>query len=218
MPRAVPLVASVLAGCLAIGTAWAGSNRDGALIVHADPLIVYSSGRDFCVSEYRGPSTCGNARTEVDGFLTDAILVWFIAAFPRNAHPAINAVQFGISSTLPNGAVVAHGPCGSSLLELATGDSPDYGWGTLVSFSTINDTFSPIYWFAIEGTGGSTFGSAKYPGDDRAVFVDDGNPPAEDDITRFGSVGWGTSGGNDCPPDAYEIRPSTWGKVKGGYR
>ena len=218
MPRAVPAVASVLAVCLAFGAAWGGSNRDGALIVHADPLILYSSGHEYCVSEYRGPGTCANARVEVDGFLTDAILVWFIAAFPRNASPAINAVQFGISSTLSNDAVVAHGPCGSSTLELADPYFPDAYTGTLVSFSTIQNTFSPIYWFAIEGTGGSTFGSAVYPGDGRAVFVDDGSPPAEDEISRFGSVGWGTGGSNDCPPDAYEIRPSTWGKVKGGYR
>jgi hypothetical protein len=218
MAGAIPFGMCALALCLTIGVARGGANRDGALIVHADPQIVYSSGRAYCGSNYRGPANCSSAVTDVDGFTTDAILVWFLAAFPRNASPAINAVQFGIATSLSSDAMVAHGPCGSSVLELPDPYFPENYSGTLVSFSTIRETFSPIYWFAIEGTNGGTFGSAVYPGDGRAVFVDDGSPPAEDQIYRFGKVGWGTSGGNDCPQDSYEIRSSTWGVVKGGYR
>ena len=220
MARAVTIVASVLgvATCLLMGPAQAGSNRDGALIVHADPLVTYSAGHDYCVNEYRGPSTCSSARTRVDSFGSDAVLVWFIAAFPENASPAINAVQFGIRTTLPDGAVVARGPCGSMVLELPDRDFPENYTGTLVSFSTKRETLVPVYWFGIEGGNGDTFGSAAYPGDGRAVFVDDGDPPVEDQIYRFGEVGWGTDGDNDCPTASYEVRTSTWGAVKGGYR
>ena len=218
MSRAVPFGVCAAALCLSVGAAWGGANRDGALIVHADAQIVYSSARDYCVGAYRGPSSCSAAVTEVDAFTTDAILVWFLAAFPRNASPAMNAVQFGVSTTLSPDAVVAHSPCGSSVLELSDRDFPENYTGTLVSFSTIRETLAPLYWFAIDGSGGGTFGSAVYPGDGRAVFVDDGSPPAEDEISRFGKVGWGMSGGNECPPDSYEIRSSTWGGVKSGYR
>ncbi len=218
MARGTALVAAALAACFALGTAWGGANRDGALIVHADPQTVYSTGRDYCVSGYIGPSSCSNAVTDVDGLTTDAILVWFLVAFPRNANPAINAIQFGVTTTVSGAAIGAHGPCGTSVLELADQDFPMNYTGTLVSLSTIRETLAPIYWFAIEGTMGDTFGSTVYPGDGRAVFVDDASPPNEDEFSRFGKVGWGTSGSNDCPPDQYEIRPSTWGKLKDGFR
>jgi hypothetical protein len=218
MARNLPLVAAAVAVCLNLGTAWGGANRDGALIVHADPQTSYSSGNNYCGSGYRGPASCSTATTDVDGFTTDAILVWFIAAFPGNASPAVNAIQFGVTTTISRDAIVARSPCGTSVLELADQDFPSNYTGTLVSFSTIRSTFSPVYWFAVAGTGGDTFGSTYYPGDGRAVFVDDGSPPAEDEFSRFGKVGWGTSGSNDCPVDAYETRASTWGKVKEGYR
>jgi hypothetical protein len=222
MTRRVSVLAAVLVAMLAAcswsGIASGGANRDGALIVHADPSVVYSAGRDYCAGEYRSPSSCSTARTEVDGFGSDAILVWFIAVFPRNASPAINAVQFGIATNVSSDAVAAHGPCGSSVLELPDPYFPENYTGTLVSFSTIRETMTPVYWFAVEGTSGNTFGSAVYPGDGRAVFVDDGSPPAEDEVSRFGKVGWGSAGSNECPPDAYEIRSSSWGKVKGDYR
>jgi len=216
MPGIFRHIVAVLAVGLAVGTAHGGANRDGALIVHADPLLVYTAGMDVCGSRFQAPSSCARARTEVDALESDAIMVWFIAAFPKNASPAINAVQFGVETTLSGDAVVAHGPCGSNTLQLPDAYFPDNYTGTLVSYSTIRETIAPLYWFAISGSNGDVFGSAVYPGDGRAVFVDDAI--AEDGIYRFGKVGWGVAGGNDCPPDAYEIRSSTWGSVKGGYR
>lgn len=217
MNRAGRILSILLAAVLHPLCARGGANGDGGLIVHADPYIGYTASRDYCDQDFQNPGDCLSARTQVSA-AGDPVIVWFIAAFPGNASPAVTAVQFGLDTTVPRGSIAGRGGCGSMLLELPDSGFPGPFTGTLVSFATDYRTFFPIYWFAVEGESGDSFGSGPYPGDNRAVFVDDGSPPAEDRISRFGSVGWGGGGENDCPPSAFDTRSSSWGDVKAGYR
>ncbi len=217
MDRPARIVFLLLLVLLAAPIARAGVNSDGALIVHADPFIGYTASRDYCESDFQDPGTCLSARTRVD-VAGEPVLVWLIAAFPGNASPRVSVIQFGLDTTVPRGAIADYAACGSSILELPDPGFPGPYTGNAVYRSVVFDTFFPVYWFAVEGESGDTFGSTVYPGDNRAVFVDDGGPPEEDLIRKFGSVGWGVNGANDCPPSAFETRTSSWGDVKAGYR
>lgn len=217
MNRPARILPLLIVAALCPAFARGGANADGGLIVHADPFIGYTASRDYCESDFRNPGDCLSARTRVD-LSGDPVLVWFIAAFPSNAGPSVTAVQFGLETTVPRGSIVGHGACGSMILELPDPGFPGPFTGNLVSLATERRTFFPVYWFAVEAESGDRFGSGVYPGDNRAVFVDDGSPPAEDQIRRFGSVEWGANGENDCPPSAFETKHSSWGDVKAGYR
>jgi hypothetical protein len=184
--------------------ALAGKNRDGALLVHTNDDAIYFTSADYCATAL--PATCDQlVATSHTPAGTEEAIIWFLAAFDPVTTPAVTTIQFGITTNLPPGAgyVAASGPCGpGTSLELPDAGFPDVGRGNLVSYTTPRTGLLwPFYWFAVRGREGLTteFGTTVYPGDGRAVFVDDGDPLREDVVTNFGIVRWDTAGSNSCP-------------------
>jgi hypothetical protein len=193
-----------LMGVLLILTtpALAGRNANGALVVHTDDALLYTPGAFYCETSL--PATCAELITQsnlpVEG---PAGVIWLLAAFTPESDPAVTTIQFGIHHSMPpnQGYFPAYAACGPSPLEL-----PDSGWpepndcGNLIAYSgPVYGHLFLFYWFAAIGVQDGFFGTRTYPGTNEAKFVDDGSPPVEDLILRFGTVQWGSSGANDCP-------------------
>ena len=218
--RVTTMVLALLLSSVMPGVVLGGKNAGGALIVHADDTVIYSSGGDYCGRDLSLPASCSAARTRVNPSEDGPILVWIIAAFSSNASPEVTGVRFGIEHTLSSIAIRGWQACDQKWLEIPEEDFPSTDTGTIIAIPSgpIRETFFPIYWFAINGESGDTFATAADPRAGDAEFSDDGNPPAVDRISRFGHVGWGVAGANQCPPSSIEIRSSSWGGVKAGYR
>ncbi len=203
----------LLIGCalaIAVATPALGfRNKGGAMLVHTNDAVVYTSSDDYCVSTL--PGTCEELVTRTDKPLEEAeALIWCLAVFAPEADPGVTTVQFGVTHNLPSADYISnYSPCGPNPLEL-----PDGGWpfsggnpelpgqsGNLVTYSEpVYDQLFPFYWFAVIGSLSDTyFGTRTYPATDEAKFVDDGNPPREDLIDRFGIVRWAAEGENSCP-------------------
>lgn len=202
MKPMLPVALAICAICSA--PALAGRNRDGAMLVHTDDNAIYYTSTDYCANAL--PVTCEELVTTTHKAPeTDEAIIWFLAVFDPTTSPEVMAVQFGIETNLPTGQglVVASGACGPDVsLELPEDGFPDVGRGNLVGYTDARtDHIWPFYWFAVLGKDGQSneFGTAVYPGDGRAVFVDNGSPPREDLITDFGVVRWGVAGSNSCP-------------------
>lgn len=197
-----PVGLAICAVCSA--PALAGRNKDGAMLVHTDDNAIYYTSMDYCTSA--PPVTCEElVTTSSKAPGTDEAIIWFLAVFDPTTSPEVMTVQFGIETNLPagQGYVVAGAACGPSVsLELPDDGFPDVGRGNLVGYMAARTGHIwPFYWFAVLGKDGQAneFGTTVYPGDGRAVFVDDGSPPREDVINNFGVVRWGVAGSNSCP-------------------
>jgi hypothetical protein len=187
---------------LLVPPAMAGRNANGALVVHTDDAIVYTATGDYCPSAM--PASCDQLLTRTDRPVEEQeAVIWFLAAFPPDATPAVTTIQFGIHHNLPSnlGYFTRWAACGPSPLEL-----PDAGWpevndcGNLVAYGgPVYGNLFAFYWFAAIGVTDGYLGTRTYPSTDEAKFVDDGNPPVEDDCARFGIVRWGVAGENACP-------------------
>jgi hypothetical protein len=182
--------------------ALAGRNANGALVVHTDDSIVYTSTANYCATAM--PATCEALGTQTNKPVeeTEAV-IWFVAAFMAQSSPGVTTIQFGIHHNLPpdQGYISTFGACGPSPLEL-----PDAGWpepndcGNLVAYATpIYERLFAFYWFAAIGVQDGYLGTRTYPSTDEAKFVDDGSPPIEDLVFSFGTVRWGSAGANTCP-------------------
>lgn len=198
----------LIVGCaLAIAfaaPALAGKNNGGALLVHTNDTVVYTSTADYCASTF--PATCEELVTRTDKAVEEEeVVIWFLAGFANGSNPAVTTVQFGVTHNLPSADYVSnYSACGPDPLEL-----PDQGWpfgngsasGNLVTFSSpLTDQIFPFYWFSVIGSLPNTFfGTRSYPNTGEAKFVDDNQPPFEDIVTRFGTVRWGAAGENTCP-------------------
>ncbi len=196
-----------LLACLAVGAARAGRNANGALVVHTDNAIIYTSSADYCASAL--PQICEQLNPTTSKLPEEEIaIVWFLAAFRPEADPSVATIQFGVDHDLPagQGYLEDYAACGPGILELPDLDWPEGGGdgvsGNLVSFSIPStQKVFPFYWFAVIGEGPqSRFGSGAYPSTGEAKFVDGSSPPVEDYCARFGVVRWGAPGENDCPP------------------
>ena len=181
--------------------ALAGRNANGALVVHTDDSIVYTSTANYCATEM--PATCEALGTQTNKPVEEVeAVIWFLAAFADLSSPGVTTIQFGVHHNLPSdqGYISAYGSCGPSPLEL-----PDAGWpepndcGNLVAYGTpVYSRLFTFYWFAAIGVENGYFGTRTYPSTDEAKFVDDGSPPVEDLIFAFGTVRWGGPGQNKC--------------------
>jgi len=202
--------------CILTTTSRGGRNADGALIIHTDASVTYTSGYDYCDSYYPDPGACIHAETEVDPQGGAAVL-WLLAAFPAGSSPGVTVAQFGIEHSV-SGGIIAYGPCGPNVIEIASPGFPESGSGNSIAFYPASyGTLFPIYWFAIDGAPGDTFGSSKDQSAGQAVFVDEASPAETDQIDRFGLARWGSPGDNDCPPSV-ERRDANLGQIKAGYR
>lgn len=212
--RSLFSAALLAATCLLPAHAWGGVNSNGTFIVHADASIGYTRGNDYCDRDFHGPPSCLTATTRVDTNGSDAVMIWFIAAFPDNTFPSLTTVDFGIDSSVPRNDVIGYGACGNEMAQLPSTDYPGPGSSDIIYADARHDTMIPISWYAVIGTIGDYFGTGPNPNTGRAKFVDDSDPPIEDVITRFGRVGFGVNGANQCPPGT---KPASWGQLKSGY-
>lgn len=181
--------------------ATAGRNANGALIVHTDDAVTYTSTGDYCQTSFL-PASCEAAITRTDKDENTPAVIWLLAAFPDTSSPAVTTIQFGIDHNLPanEGYFEAHGKCAE--LEMPDAGWPETGFGNLVSFGSTakTDLLFPFYWFAAYGFEGAYLGTRTYPSTGEAKFVGDENPPLEDRIDHFGIVRWYAQGANSCPP------------------
>ena len=207
------MVKRMLVGGLALlllgaGPALAGKNNGGAMIVHTDNSVVYTSSADYCTSTM--PATCEAAVTNSSKEPENEVAVlWFLAAFDASASPAVTTIQFGIRHNLPPdvGYFDSYAACGPAPIELPDGDFPEGGGdgvsGNVIAYgSAVTDHIFPFYWFGVVGIAGGFVGTRSYPSTDQAKFVDDNQPPFEDIVTRFGTMRWGQDGDNSCPVPA----------------
>lgn len=189
------LLAALALACIG-GSALAGVNAGGTIIVHDANIVYTDTMLDYC-AQGTIPANCESADTQINSWAHD--VVWTIyAAFPGNSSPRMKELSFGIEYL---GMVVVHdsGPCAGT-------DIPDAGWpatgtGThLIWDSARTDRLVPVYWFA----GYEYYGD---PGLFRLTphpslggqFTDDSAQPEVDEIAGYGSLGFNWDGTLPCP-------------------
>jgi hypothetical protein len=190
-----------LCACALMTTsAFASKNDGGSIIVHTHDAYTWSTQSVCSPGAGTLPESCELANTtSTDG--EDAVL-WLLAAFHEDTGPAVTVIYFGIEYDNvhldPGVNLRMCGPAGS--LEVPDDDWP-YGGGNAVAFgSPVTDRLFPFYALRVAGgAAGSYFATAINPTGGYAAFVDDGNPPGMDRITRFGTVRWFESGDAECP-------------------
>jgi hypothetical protein len=185
--------------------AMAGKNAGGALVVHTNDANNFTSNVCNRFETVDNPGGCFNAGTQTNKDDATPALIWLIAAFAPSSNPGVSAIYFGLNHNLPpaEGYFANFGLCGpAGSLELPDPGWPDMG-GNTVAYSTpvVGDQFFPFYFLNAFGFAGAFVGTGINPTGGYAAFVDDSNPPVQDNITRFGTVRWGTLGNNECPVD-----------------
>jgi hypothetical protein len=185
--------------------AHAGKNAGGALVVHTDDSWNYSG---LCYwFDYAYPDIeCPDLDTRTDVDLNTPALIWFIATFPDDSDPAVTVIYFGHDHCMPEFYHNRWGYCGPS----GTIEIPDIGWpdapataGNSVAFGSpvAGDILFPFYYFSVWGEPGWHYCTSTNPVGGYAAFVDDSNPPEQDEIGLFGCAYYGTDDGhNECPP------------------
>jgi hypothetical protein len=195
-----------IAICLALltlvaGSAIAGRNRNGALVVHTNDEVIYTP--PYPCDSPGLPTVCEELNPNGTHGISHPQLVWLLAAFRPETSPGVTTIQFGLDHNLPagQGYIEMYGACGPSPLELPDQGWPDSGFGNLVAYgSPVYDHVFGFYFFTLYVDGPeSYFGTRTYPSTDEAKFVDDGNPPVEDLIYDFGVMRWDGTGHNSCP-------------------
>jgi hypothetical protein len=128
-PSLVLIACAALVLCCA-GLSVAGPNAGGTLILHSNPMLVYSQGESYCGQS--GLSSCEDALATLP-FVSGAPVVFHaIAAFPEYSSPRLKGLVFGITydSTF---VLTDHRSCGD--FELSEDYWPNPGTGTAVTFS-----------------------------------------------------------------------------------
>lgn len=211
-----------------VGSAEAGKNEGGALIVHTNDAMGWRDPWGQCdFWDEWNPGTCeeANPQTDKEGFFHS--LIWFIAALPEESNPAATACCFGLDHNLPAdynhfGAWIYCGPVGTYEsagsdwpLDAATAANCVY-FGSPIG----GNRFFPVYYFIVTGgdVEGAYFGSAVNPDYGTAFFLDDSAPHVEDEIRKFGQVRWGEPGYNECPDPPVATVQTTWGRIRTQYR
>ena len=197
----------VLVGLIAMcGSANAGRNANGMMLVHTNDSIVYTSSDDYCLSPT--PDTCEEFINTSHKSPDEVTVVWFMAAFVASAIPGVTTLQFGLRHNLPpnQGYIERYSACGPQPLELPDADWPEANdCGNLVAYgSAVYENVYPFYWFAVWHDDDTQFlGTRTYPSTNEAKFVDDGSPPIEDLCYNFATMRWNAPGEMDCFPDMH---------------
>lgn len=187
---------------LLAGSALAGPNAGGTLILHANPSLVYTSD----TPHYCGLAAledCRSANTFVKGPVQAVFHV--LAAFDPASSPRLAGVTFGVEYTA-DVRMLGFGPCGD--FELSTSDWPDSGEGTAITWNEAQtDHLVEVYWFVgynyydVQ----TEFRLATYPVGGPGLFADDSIPANLDPIAGYGILGFNVDGFLPCPG----VAPST---------
>ncbi|MEZ4650542.1 MAG: hypothetical protein R3E97_17505 [Candidatus Eisenbacteria bacterium] len=192
------LLAAAALACIG-GTALAGPNANGSLIVALADGVVYTVDIDnYCGAT--GLQSCADATVSTTG--AETVVMGILAAFPSVASPRLSGVTFGWTYDANDVVLVANGPCGD--FELATAGWPNSGEGTAVTWGAAQTgTLVDVYWAAAYNYYGNpqTLDLVAHPSQG-AMFADDDVPSNLDPIAALGSFGFDTDGFLPCPPDA----------------
>jgi hypothetical protein len=217
--KTLALAAALLT--LSLAGSHAGPNEGGLLAIHGNITgITPPSGP---CTDIPIPDTCGELvpTAEPDFYGIE----WFLVIAAREPEPlSFNTIIFGIGAYDPEACyIVAYGPCHQELFPL---EIPSAGWpwpleGTAVSWAPecLEGNLVPVYFFGVYvyAPGQIPFGEF-YPGH-TSVFVSCTEPPEEDSIAAYGTMGCGgAEGENPCLPLPTSTRPTTWGQIKAVYR
>jgi len=186
------LVAAAL--LLVAGTAFAGPNANGTLILHNTGVEYTSDIENYCGFAPLG--LCDDAVVRDDSGIKT---VWSAyAAFPGGSSPRLKAVTFGVEYD----AYVylsALGKCGD--FEVTTSNWPASGEGTGMTFNEAQTTLLvELYWFAgyAYGTDAQHLALIPHP-TQGGTFADDSVPAIVDDVLDFGMLGFYQDGYLPCP-------------------
>ncbi|MCA9759228.1 MAG: hypothetical protein KDA27_25765 [Candidatus Eisenbacteria bacterium] len=191
------LLAAAALACIG-GTALAGPNANGSLIVALADGVVYTTDiENYCGAT--GLQNCADASVSTAGDAT--VVIGILAAFPSVASPRLSGVTFGWTYDDNDVALAGYGPCGD--FELATGGWPASGEGTAVTWGAAQTgTIVDVYWVAAANYYGNaqTLDLIAHPSQG-AMFADDDVPSNLDMIAALGSFGFDTEGTLPCPTD-----------------
>lgn len=202
MTRALASVALVLVSlACAPAPSMAGPNAGGVLLLHANASVLYTpDSSNYCGQS--GLSECEAAVVSVPADPTHMSVIFAIAAFPPNSAPRMAGVTFGISYEESDFVLISRGACAD--FELSSADWPAPGSGTALSWSNVRTApLTEVYWFAgyaYSAEAPTTFSLQAHP-TQGASFADDGVPSTLDEVTSFGTIGFGQAGQRPCPID-----------------
>ncbi|MEZ4654212.1 MAG: hypothetical protein R3E12_11650 [Candidatus Eisenbacteria bacterium] len=195
MRKLLGLLAALICTGACLGTAWAGPNAGGTLILSLSEGTVYSPDIDYC--GVGTPATCADAVSRADGTsATSLAVINCLAAFPGQGG-RLAGIAFGIYYNVDGVVVGDYGGCGD--FELPDGAWPGNASGTAVTWATAQtDPLVNIYWFAAYGYDGYSLSVGLHP-TQGGNFADDSVPSELDPIAGFGHFGFGTAGDAPCP-------------------
>lgn len=199
--RVSKFLLTLLAGSLYGASAFAGPNEGGTLILHAETSIAYTND----TASYCGQcdlATCAEAVTSVPADPGHVTVFFAVAAFPEGASPRLSGVTFGVDYDSTGFVLVAHGSCAD--FELATGEWPEPGTGTALTWNTpLTEEISEVYWFAgyAYSEDPTSFSLIEHP-TQGGSFAADGLPSQLDEVGGFGTLGLGEPGSPICPDGA----------------
>ncbi|MFN8548386.1 MAG: hypothetical protein U0527_10625 [Candidatus Eisenbacteria bacterium] len=181
------------------GSAAAGPNAGGVLILHVNPAIAYCTD-DVTYCGQSDLTACDAAITSVTG--GDPVVFFAIAAFGPSSAPRLSGVTFGVHYQSPNVSLLDWGSCGD--FELATSGWPASDEGTAVTWNSARTgSLTEVYWFAgynYYAPQPTLFGLAAHP-TQGGVFADDSVPAQLDQIEGFGALGFEMPGVIPCGSD-----------------
>lgn len=226
----VALPAAVLALGLQLGTASAGVNAGGWMLLHVNESLTYTTE----IEDYSGMSgkecddgpacshpdaTCNGKKNSLDVTVSvpneTTFIFYVLAAWPEERGnstdcPRIKAVNFGIDYDPDALAIIDKGT--PAEFELAYPGWPEPKKGTALNWnSTQYARVMEVYWFAAAAYAPGTVTVVEYP-QQGIKFGDDSTPTTLDEAEATGSLGFGGTPGSDggFTPTA----PATWGSLK----
>ena len=177
-----------------LGSAYAGPNEGGTLILALSEGTVYSPDIDYCDSVTT--PDCEGAVTNAPAGTTPVVMN-VLAAFPPPGG-RLSGIVWGINYNPDEVFIIDFGPCGD--FELPNSDWPATNSGTAITWlSPQLEELVPVYWFAAYAYDGAELNLGIHP-TQGGQFGDDSIPSQLDDIAGFGSMGFGSNPGTVvCP-------------------
>ncbi len=192
--------------CCLAGTAFAGPNAGGVILIHAEPGLIWTNELDV---DYCGLSTtpsCSDVVYRVDGgpgFTVSHVL----AAFPPTGEPRVAGVTMGLVYDPAEVLIAGWGECGD--FELHTGGWPAPNEGIAITWGEAQtDHVLEVAWFATYTYGDpTTLGLRGHPSGG-GNFADDDVPSNIDAIADYGILGFNTDGDLPCGSCTLSLSPS----------
>ncbi|MFN8549652.1 MAG: hypothetical protein U0527_17200, partial [Candidatus Eisenbacteria bacterium] len=204
-PRRLPLAAlvgcSILASVAAAGSALAGPNVGGVLILHYNPEVnaTCDSNGPFCGQS--GLATCDAAitRYNTSEHVDHCPTLFVLAAFPTNGHPRVKGATFGLD--YPSGSVEISEWASCADFELSQNGWPAPGTGTALTFlQTQQSILVELYQLSAWNVDGNPASLRLIPHPlQGGYFGDDSIPALLDEVTGYGEMGFDQDGLLPCP-------------------